>query len=206
MYQPHIWHEIDRQGTYVDLSTHLMEQRTILIGSELIPDIATIVGMQVLTLARQPEPIQVYLNCLSGPASAGLAIVDVMRYVKSRGVAVRTYCLGECLGISVAILASGTPKERHIFSSGQVSLFQEWYGVATLRDELADSLEEERERKMNAVVAALIDAGVYPVPTDGTESEETQGDVLRRLLRTHHFLGAKTAIEYGIADEIVACS
>jgi ATP-dependent Clp protease protease subunit len=130
---PHIWKSGQRPGIYIDLATYLLENRTIFIGPEITSEVASLVAMQILALSQEKGPISLYLNCNGGSVPAGLAIVDLVRYVdRTEETPVNTYCIGECIGVACAILISGRKGERRAFPSARISLYQEWYGAESL--------------------------------------------------------------------------
>ena len=70
-----------------DIYSRLLEDRIIFITGEITDDTANIVVAQLIYLeAKNPDKdICLYINSPGGSVSAGLAILDTMRYIKSSG-------------------------------------------------------------------------------------------------------------------------
>jgi len=189
---PYIWNASRKPGMYVDLTSYLLEQRTIFIGPEITSEMASIVSMQMLALSQDKLPISLYINCYGGTIPAGLAIVDMMNFVDQH-VPVHTYCIGECVGVATVILASGRAGKRRAFPSARISLFQEWYGVESLWG--AQSQDKgERDRLMKIVQDTL--------QRHTQLSAEFNETSLGNLFRTLEFFDAATARKCKIIDEI----
>ena len=75
-----------------DLYSRLLKDRIIFLGSQVVDEVANVIIAQLLFLEAEDcdKDIQFYINSPGGSVSAGLAIVDTMRYVKPK---ITTICL-----------------------------------------------------------------------------------------------------------------
>src|ERR1051325_5542326 len=101
-------------GGYLDLVSHLMDNRTLFVGPELTTDVASTLAMQLLVMAQEEKPISIYVNCYGGSVPAALAVMDVIDLV-NRQIPVQTYCLGECIGPALLISSAGRRGRRRAF-------------------------------------------------------------------------------------------
>jgi ATP-dependent Clp protease protease subunit len=189
---PYIWAPAQKHGSYLDLATYLLGHRTIFLGPELTTEMASVVAMQMLALSQQEGEISLYINCYGGSVPAGLAIIDMIDYANGMGCPVRTYCIGECVGVATAILASGRKGGRRAFPSARISIYQEWYGVESLWGaEMQDA--NERRRLMQTV------KGIFQRRAD---TRELDPDSLERYFKELYFFNSDESIKLGIVDAL----
>src|SRR5256712_8661037 len=90
-----------------DISSRLLKDRIIFIGTPIDDQVANVVMAQLLFLdSEDPDKdISLYINSPGGMVTAGLAIYDTMRYVSPR---VSTVCMGLAASMATVLLAGGT--------------------------------------------------------------------------------------------------
>src|SRR5579872_6986618 len=76
-----------------DIYSRLLLDRIVFLGTEVNDTVANLLVAQLFFLeSDNPEkPVHLYINSPGGSVYSGLAIYDVMQYIKSP---VHTYCLG----------------------------------------------------------------------------------------------------------------
>ena len=94
-----------------DLFSRLLQERVIMLGSEIDDDVASSIVAQLLYLQHQDptRDIWFYINSPGGSVSAGLGIVDTMRFVPCP---VATYIIGQAASMGSVIACSGTKGRR----------------------------------------------------------------------------------------------
>jgi ATP-dependent Clp protease protease subunit len=149
-----------------------------------------VVTAQLLFLeAENPdEDIHLYINSPGGSAYAGMAIYDTMQFVKPD---VTTTCVGMAMSAGAMILAGGAPGKRFLLPNAKVMIHQ---GSGGFRGTPADIQIAAREildmtRRMAEIIARH----------SGREVEQVMNDIDRDW-----FMAPEEAIEYGLADVIVA--
>lgn len=185
-------------GTYLDLPSYLLENRIVFLGPEITKDLTHVVAMQLSALARDTNPVKLYINCSGGSIVDGLAIMDLIDWMRKKTpeTPVHTYCFGECIGVATAILAAGQPGSRLALPSARISFYQDWYGVESLwGSQIQDS--KERDRLLAQVSQALI---------NHTKPELLVPDKLQSWLKELTFLSVSEAIQTGIVDSVLAAS
>jgi ATP-dependent Clp protease protease subunit len=191
MSAPHIRSTSPKPGVFLDLATYLQENRTIFIGPELTADLASVVTMQLLALADDRAPISLYINCHGGSVPAGLAIVDMIDFV-SRETPVHTFCIGECVGVALAVLASGREGARAAFPSTRLTLFQDWYGVESLWGAQSQD-RSERDRLLTILRSLLAHRTNLGGMTPGQ---------FHNAFTDLRFFGVDAALKLGIIDRV----
>lgn len=89
-----------------DIYSRLLEDRVIFLGEAIDSTLANTVIAQLLFLEKQDAkaPITLYINSPGGHVTAGLAIYDVMQYVKPDVI---TVAIGMAASMGSVILAGG---------------------------------------------------------------------------------------------------
>lgn len=139
----------------VDVRAKLIEQRIIVLGDPIYPQVANIIVSQMLFLQSQNEQaeIQLFINSPGGDVLAGLAIYDAMQYVKCP---LSTICIGLAASMGAVLLAAGRKGKRFCLPNARVMIHQPWTtGIGgTVSDVLieAGELQKTKER-LNEIIA-----------------------------------------------------
>lgn len=94
-----------------DIYSRLLNDRIIFLGGGVSDTMANLVVAQLLFLANEDPKaeISMYVNSPGGSVSAGLGIVDTMRFVPCP---VATYVIGQAASMGSVIACSGTKGRR----------------------------------------------------------------------------------------------
>jgi len=94
-----------------DLYSRLLKDRVIFVGTDFNSGMANAIIAQLLFLeAADPnEDIAMYINSPGGSVSAGMAVYDVMHYIKPD---ISTLCVGQAASMGCFLLAGGTVGKR----------------------------------------------------------------------------------------------
>jgi ATP-dependent Clp protease protease subunit len=172
-----------------DPYSRLLQDRIIFIYTALDEFVSNLVIAQLLFLQMDnPEKdINIYINSPGGYVTAGLAIYDTVRFVKSD---VATYCIGQAASMSAVLLAAGTKGKRYALPHSRVLIHQPLGGVHGQATDVGIQAEEilRLRRELNAILAAHT----------GRTVEEIEKDTDREK-----FLSAEEARAYGIVDEVI---
>lgn len=118
---------ISKNGAGVEKSTplydKLLSERIIYIFNEINDELAASVTAQLLLLdsVSPGKDIQIYINSPGGSVTAGMAIYDVIRILKSD---VCTISCGLCASMGAFLLASGTKGKRYALANSEIMLHQ----------------------------------------------------------------------------------
>src|SRR2546423_11642111 len=110
-----------------DIYPRLLKDRIISAGGGISDEIANTILAQMLFLSNDDPKtdIQLYINSPGGSVSAGLGIIDTMRYLRCD---VATTCIGMAASMGACLLASGTKGKRSCLPNSQVMLHQPLIG------------------------------------------------------------------------------
>src|SRR2546423_14438052 len=111
-----------------DIYSRLLKDRIIMIGGPVTDEVANIVVAQMLFLSNDDpkSDIQLYINSPGGSVSAGLGMIDTMRYLRCD---VATTCIGMAASMGACLLAAGTKGKRMVLPNSQAKLHQPLMGA-----------------------------------------------------------------------------
>lgn len=172
-----------------DLYSRLLKDRIVFLGSPVHDEIANIIIAQLLFLEAEDcdKDIQFYINSPGGSVSAGLAIVDTMKYVKPQ---VATICLGQAASMGALILASGEKGKRYALPHSSVMIHQPLGGAAGQATDIEIRATEILRIKdlCNQMMS------------------EFSGQPLDRVIEDSdrdYYMTAQEALEYGLIDKVM---
>jgi ATP-dependent Clp protease protease subunit len=171
------------------LAARLLQQRIIVLGTEVDDRVANRLCAQLLLLsAEDPRTdISLYINSPGGSVSAGLAIYDTMRLIPND---VSTLAMGLAGSMGQFLLCAGTAGKRFSLPHAQVLMHQ---GSAGFGGTAADvEIYAEQLERTGALMTRLTAQHTgQPVAT-----------VERDSLRDRWFT-AEQARDYGLIDHIL---
>ena len=110
-----------------DLYSCLLKERIIILTGEIDDAMSSSICAQLLYLSSiSSEPIQMYINSPGGSVSAGLAIYDIMKYIRCD---VSTICMGICASMAAVLLSAGTQGKRSALSNSEIMIHQPMGGM-----------------------------------------------------------------------------
>lgn len=106
-----------------DIYSRLLKERIIILGSPIDDDVANAIIAQLMFLeSDNPErTIHLYINSPGGSVSAGMAIYDMMQFIRCD---VATYCIGMAASMGSLLLSAGTKGKRFCMPNSKVMIHQ----------------------------------------------------------------------------------
>ncbi len=172
-----------------DIFSRLLKDRVIFIDGRIDDATADLAVAQMLFLESEDSErdISLYINSPGGSVTAGLAIYDTIRYLKSD---VRTICIGQACSMAAVLLAAGTKGKRYSLPSSRIMIHQPWGGAEGQATDIGIQAKEiVRLKKM------LTD---YLAADCGQKRKKLEADLERDF-----YLTAAEALEYGLIDKIL---
>src|SRR5271163_279420 len=110
-----------------DIYSRLLKDRIIMLSGPVTDDSASAIIAQLLFLSNDDPKtdIQFYVNSPGGSVSAGLGIIDTMRFLRCD---VATTCIGMAASMGAFLLAGGKKGKRAVLANSQVMLHQPLIG------------------------------------------------------------------------------
>ncbi|CAH0119161.1 MULTISPECIES: ATP-dependent Clp endopeptidase proteolytic subunit ClpP [unclassified Paenibacillus] len=186
---PMVVEQTNRGERSYDIYSRLLKDRIIFLGSAIDDDVANLVIAQLLFLdAEDPEKdISLYINSPGGSVTAGLGILDTMRFIKSD---VSTICVGMAASMGSLLLTAGAKGKRYVLPNSEVMIHQPLGGVRGQAADIkihADWILKTKQ-KLNQIY----------VDCTGQPLEKIERDTDR-----DNFMSAEEAKAYGLVDEIL---
>jgi ATP-dependent Clp protease protease subunit len=174
-----------------DIYSRLLKDRIVILGGPVTDDSANTIIAQFLFLSNDDpkSDIQFYINSPGGSVSAGLGIIDTMRFLRCD---VATTCIGLAASMGAFLLAGGKKGKRAVLANSQVMLHQPLIG-GVLQGPATDlGIEAAHMLRMRD--------RMYKMMADFTGKNTDQ---IHRDFDRNKWLFAEEAIEYGCADYVL---
>lgn len=185
---PYVVEDTGRGERSMDIYSRLLKDRIIFIGTEISDQMANVVIAQLLFLKMEDpkKDINLYINSPGGQITAGLAILDTMRFL---GCNINTYCIGQAVSISALLLSAGTKGKRFALPNSRIMLHQPYGGVGGSSEDISIQAKEILELKK--ITTRLMSEFT------GQSEEKVLEDSERDF-----YMGPDSALAYGLIDEI----
>jgi ATP-dependent Clp protease, protease subunit len=174
-----------------DIFSRLLKDRIIMAAGPVTDEMALTIIAQLLFLSSDDPKadIHMYINSPGGSISAGLGVIDTMRFLRCD---VATYCIGMAASMGACLLAAGTKGKRHCLPNAQVMLHQPLIG-GVLQGPATDlGIEAQHMLRLRD--------RLYKMMSEYTgKSPET----IHRDFDRNKWLFSEEAVEYGAADKVL---
>ncbi len=186
---PMVVEQTNRGERAYDIYSRLLKDSIVFIGQPIDDDLANLVIAQLLFLeADDPDrDISIYINSPGGSVTAGLAILDTMRFVKPQ---ISTFCVGQAASMAAVLLSAGEPGKRFALPNSRIVIHQPLGGVQGQASDI-DIQAREILRMRDALNKILVE-------TTGQEYAKIASETDR-----DYIMVAMQAKEYGILDEVI---
>ncbi|MFN8847420.1 MAG: ATP-dependent Clp protease proteolytic subunit [Bdellovibrionales bacterium] len=189
---PYVIEQTSRGERSYDIYSRLLKDRIVILGTPVTDDVANSLIAQFLFLeSDNPEKdIHFYINSPGGSVSAGLAIYDVMQFVKCD---VATFCMGTAASFGSLLLQSGTKGKRYSMPNTRIMIHQPHLGGGGLGGQVTDI--EIHAKELIKTKEKLVK--IY---------ERHSGiayDKLYSMMERDYFMGAEEAKGLGLIDHVV---
>ena len=186
---PNVIAEHPRGDRIMDVYSHLLSERIVVLGTPIDPGVANTLSAQLIYLeARSPDQeINLYINCEGGDIPSMLAIYDTMQFIQAP---VATFCIGQAVGAGAVLLAAGGKGRRAMLPHARVILHQPAVsGQGAIPDLILAADEVVRLRgEFESVLSSHT----------GQTVETLRADTDRDRIFT-----ARAALDYGLIDQIL---
>ncbi|MEX2415691.1 MAG: ATP-dependent Clp endopeptidase proteolytic subunit ClpP [Paenibacillaceae bacterium] len=186
---PIVVEQTNRGERSYDIYSRLLKDRIIFLGSAIDDDVANAVIAQLLFLAADdPEKdIHLYINSPGGSVTAGLGILDTMRFIKPD---VSTICMGMAASMGSLLLTAGAKGKRFALPNAEVMIHQPLGGVRGQATDIkihADWIIRTKQ-KLNEMYVNFTGQPLKKIERD------TDRD---------NFMSAEEAKDYGLIDKVI---
>ena len=176
---------------WVDIYTRLGVERILFLGQEVNDGVANSLVAQMLYLDSEDssKPIYLYINSPGGSVTAGLAVYDTMKYVKSDVV---TICVGLAASMGAFLLCAGTKGKRLALPHSRIMIHQPLGGTSQRQ---ASDIEIEAKEILR--IKEMLNRSMADMTGQAFEKIEKDTD-------RDYFLSASEAEAYGLIDKVIS--
>ena len=187
---PNIIEEARSGFRIYSIADDMLRNREISLLGTVDEDSVNSLVTQLLYLekASPGEEITFYINSGGGEVGNGLALYDVMQYISSP---VRTVCVGLAASMAAVLFAAGD--RREMFSHSKVMIHDPSISGRMTRNAL----------ELQVMSQDLMDTRRSLAEILAKHTGRTAEEILEKTV-TDCFFDAESAIEFGLADSIIA--
>lgn len=134
---PYVIEQSSKGERSYDIYSRLLKDRIVILGTAVTDEVANAIIAQFLFLeVDNPEKdIHFYINSPGGSVSAGLAIYDIMQFVKCD---VATYCMGMAASMGSLLLNAGATGKRYAMPNTRIMIHQPLLHGGGLQGQVTD--------------------------------------------------------------------
>ena len=174
-----------------DIYSRLLRERIILLEGTVFDQMANLIVAQLLFLESEnpDKDISLFINSPGGVVTAGLAIYDVMQFIKPD---VATYVMGQACSMGSLLAQSGAAGKRFMLPNARHMIHQPSGGAQGQATDIQIQAEEILKMKRNL--------------TELYVKHNSQGKTFDQLtadMERDRFMSAQEALEYGLVDKII---
>lgn len=174
-----------------DIYSRLLNERIVFLNGPVDDHSSNLIVAQILHLesADSEKDIHFYINSPGGVITAGMAIYDVMQFVKPD---VCTYVMGQACSMGSFLAQAGTPGKRFMLPHARHMIHQPSGGARGMQSDI------EIQYKEITYLKELL-TKLY---VKHNSAGKTYADFERDMDRDT-FMSADEALAYGLCDKIV---
>jgi len=174
-----------------DIFSRLLNERIVFLNGPVDDHSSNLIVAQILHLesADSEKDIHFYINSPGGVITSGMAIYDVMQFVKPD---VCTYVMGQACSMGSFLAQSGTPGKRYMLPHARHMIHQPSGGARGMQSDIEIQYKEITQMK------TMLTNLYVKHNTAGKTYAEFERDMDRDT-----FMSAEEALAYGLCDKIV---
>ena len=164
-----------------------------MLGTPVTNEVINSIISQIffLEMDNPEKDIHLYINSPGGSVTAGVALYDIMQFVKCN---VRTYCIGMAASMGSLLLAAGTAGKRYVLPHARVMIHQPHVSGAGISGQVSDI--EIQAKEMALTKKKLVE--IY--------AKHTGKDIktLTEAMERDYYMSAEEALDFNLVDHIVS--
>lgn len=186
---PMVIEQTNRGERSFDIYSRLLQDRIILLFGEIDDRMVSSLIAQMLFLESvdKEKDIYLYINSPGGIVTSGLALYDVMNYIKPDIV---TIGMGLCASMGSFLLSSGTKGKRYVLENTKIMIHQPLGGASGQATDVMIAAEEiiKTKKKLNLLLSKNTNQMLSKVELD---------------VERDYYMTSKEALDYGLIDQIL---
>jgi len=189
-YVPMVIEQSGRGERAYDIYSRLLKERVVFLVGPVNDATANLIVAQLLFLESEnpDKDIYLYINSPGGSVTAGMGIYDTMQFIKPD---VSTLCVGQAASMGAFLMAAGAKGKRFALPNSRMMIHQPMGGFQGQASDIEIHAKEilYLRSRLNDL---LVNHTGQPL------------EVIERDTDRDFFMGAETAVEYGLVDKVLA--
>lgn len=174
-----------------DIYSRLLKERIIMLNGAIEDHMANLIVAQLLFLESEnpDKDISLFINSPGGVVTAGMAIYDVMQFVKP---AVATYVMGQACSMGSLLAQAGSPGKRYMLTHARHMIHQPSGGAGGQATDMEIQVKEILKMKKSL--------------TEIYVKHNSKGKIYEQLaadMERDKFMSAEESLEYGLVDQVI---
>lgn len=172
-----------------DIYSRLLKDRIIFLTGPIDDNSANLIIAQLLFLENEDpkKDIQLYINSPGGSASATLAMIDTINFIKPD---VSTICVGMAASGGAWLLSSGAKGKRFALQNAEIMIHQPLGG--------AEGQATDIDIRAKQILKLRVNLAKIMAQNTGQSLAKIESDIERDF-----YLSAEEGKKYGIIDKII---
>jgi ATP-dependent Clp protease, protease subunit len=172
-----------------DIYSLLLKERIIFLGTPIDDQVANLIVAQLLFLNHEdPErEIHMYINSPGGIIYAGLAIYDTMQMISNP---ISTVAVGVTASFGTVLLAAGAKGRRYALPNATIHMHQPLGGAQGQATDI--EIQARQILRLKALLLNIL-----------AKHTGQPLEVIERDSDRDYYLEAKTAVDYGLIDQVM---
>lgn len=189
--EPYIMEKRQRNITQLSVFSRLLMERILFLGTEINSDVSNIIVSQLLWLYMDNpnKPITMYINSPGGSVYDGMAIYDVMKFMKN--CPIHTTCVGTAASMAAVLLTAGENGQRSALPHSNIMLHAPSGGTGRVTSPDFKIAAKEMEKCETMLFNVL------------AENMNSDYDTIKKMCERDFWMTPEEAIEYNVIDKII---
>lgn len=185
-----------------DIYSRLLRDRVIMLDTEVSEHSASLIVAQLLFLESEnpDKDISFYINSPGGVVTAGLAIYDTMQFIRCD---VQTIVMGQAASMGSLLAQAGTAGKRLVLPESRTMIHRVSSGTPGTRGSVHVQDLQFEDSKRSFEESVRVNQRLTELYVKHNTSGKTY-DELYETMKFDTFLSAQQAVDFGLADRIVA--
>ncbi len=179
-----------RKERQYDIFSRLLEDRIVMLGTEVNDHVAALICAQLLFLESKDaeKEINLYINSPGGSVTAGMAIFDTMNYISCP---IATVCIGQASSMGAFLLAAGEKNMRFSLPNSRIMIHQPLGGASGQASDVEITARQllKTKKMLNEILA------------------ENTGQNINKIIKAtdrDNFMTPTEALEFGLIDKVIS--
>jgi ATP-dependent Clp protease protease subunit len=174
-----------------DIFSRLLNERIVFLNGAVHDGSSNLIVAQLLHLESvdSDKDIHFYINSPGGVITSGMAIYDVMQFIKPD---VATYVMGQACSMGSFLAQAGSPGKRYVLPNSRTMIHQPSGGASGKQSDI--EIQYKEITKMKQMLTEMY--------VKHNTAGKTYADFERDMDRDT-FMNAEEALAYGLCDKII---